>query len=147
MGNSNNQFNAKRNRYTFQTANQLHRHGITDNYNVGIEFNSLTKVLIITSLMPGMDQEEQLEVPLKEASTAIRRLFQNSGLGTNIGRMVPRIGREQSDTELIFYVGFGRSTNEYADLTLKIYELGGNRVIRSSYFTLVSDAAPTSMPI
>ena len=46
--NFNNQLNAKRNRYTFQTTNQLHRQGITDNYNVGIEYNNLTKVLIIT---------------------------------------------------------------------------------------------------
>ena len=69
-----------------------------------------------------MEQEEQLEIPLKEASTAIRKLFQDTGMSGNMGRLVPRIGREQTDNELIFYVGFGRSNNEYADLVLKIYK-------------------------
>merc|ERR1712227_1072538 len=120
--NSNNQFNAKRNRYTFQTTNQLHRDGMTDNYNFGIEFNSQSKVLVITSLFPGMGQEEQLEIPLKEASKSLRLLFQDTGVSQNIGRLVPRIGREESENELLFYIGFGRSSNEYADITVKVFK-------------------------
>ena len=120
--NSNNQFNAKRNRYTFQTTNQLHRDGITDNYNLGIEFNSQSKVIVITSLFPGMGQEEQLEIPLKEASKSLRMLFQDTGVSQNIGRLVPRIGREESENELLFYIGFGRTSNEYADITVKVFK-------------------------
>ena len=114
------QFNANANRYSVEMKNKITRGAVHENYNFEAEYNINTNIAELTMKIPSMAKAEKTQLDFNRAIEAFQRLFSETGLDSHVGQILPRIGREQTENKLVYFIGFGRDENNYVDVVLTV---------------------------